>query len=121
MPIIQVTVPPYGEISVNTDMIYCVIPGTGKKGSRLLIDAAGGASIEATESLSQIEHLVGDHFAKFDRASIDPGKTLANRMGWVSIVPHPQVKDVCQINYKNHYVPVKGALPEVIEMMTSLA
>ncbi len=121
MPVIQVTAPPYGEISVNTDMIYCVITGAGKKGARLLIDAAGGASIEATDSLSQIERLVGDDFVKFDRASIDPGKTLANRIGWVSIVPHLQVKDVCQINYRNHYVPVKGKLTEVVEMMRGRA
>ena len=114
MPTITVTAPPpYGKIPVNTDMIYAIVDDPVGKGSRLLIDTAGGRAIQAEETIDQFEDGLKKFFARFDRASIDPGPVLINRLGWVSIVPHPQVSGVTQINFKNHYVPVKATVDQV--------
>ncbi|MFG1186727.1 hypothetical protein [Xanthobacter aminoxidans] len=116
MPIITVTSdPPYDRILVNTDMIYAVVPDAAAPSrTRLLVDAAGGRGVSANEDLGTILKLAGANvFASFQQAALKPGKILVNRSGWVSIAPHPQVKNVSQINFKNQYVAVKGTVEEV--------
>lgn len=121
MPIIVVTSdPPYERIVVNTDLIYAVVGDSTKpSGARLLVDAAGGRGISANEDLDKIANLAGAGvFADFQHASLKPGPILVNRTGWVSVSPHPQVRNVSQINFKNQYVAVKGALDKVVAALT---
>ena len=114
MAVITVTAPPpYGAIPVNTDMIYAVVPDDISDGSKLLIDTAGGRSVSAIDDVDAIAGLVGTAFARFKWAGLQSGYVLLNRIGWVSIVSHPQVKGVTQVNYKNHYIPVKASVDAV--------
>lgn len=119
MAIITVTAPaPYGSVPVNTDMIYAIVPDPVGSGSKLLVDVAGGASVSAAENITALGNLVGAAFVLFKQASLRPASVLLNRIGWVSIVPHPQVKDVTQVNYKNHYIPVKATVSTVAQALS---
>lgn len=115
MAVIVVTVaPPYGPVSVNTDMIYAVVPDIPGTGTKLLIDTAGGRSVAALEDIDAIEAMLASaSFVRFNQASLKPGPVLVNRVGWVSVVPHPQVKGVTQVNFKNHYIAVKASVDKV--------
>ncbi|MFG1380606.1 hypothetical protein [Xanthobacter versatilis] len=121
MPVIIVTSdPPYGRIHVNTDMIYAVVPDVTKPGTRLLIDAAGGRGVSANEDIDAIAALAGPSaFVLFRQASLKPGPALVNKVGWVSISPHPQVANVSQINFKNQYIAVKGSVDAVAQALSA--
>lgn len=120
MPIIAVAAPaPYGKIRVNTDFVYAVVENDVGTGSKLLIDTAGGRSIEVLEDLDAIDTAAGRGvFAIFKKAALTSGSVLINRSGWVSIVPHPQVPKVTQINFKNHYIAVKASLDVVAKALS---
>lgn len=115
MPIITVLLgPPYGTVPVSTDLICAAIPDPAQpaKASDLLIDAAGGRSIAALADIREIGKSLGAEFVQFTMAG---GKSpcFIRRTAWVSIVPHPQVAGVAQINFANRYVSVVGSVDEV--------
>ena len=116
MAIIHVPVgPPYGTISVNTQTVYAVVadPASPKNASDLLIDSAGARSIKALLEVGAVGAMLDREFASFVMAAVSESTCFVNRTAWVSITPHPQVKNVVQINFANHYVPVRGSIDEV--------
>jgi hypothetical protein len=106
--------PPYGKVPVNTDLICAAIPDPAQpaKASDLLIDAAGGRSIAALLDIRQVGQLLGAAFVQFTMAG-GRSPCFVSRTAWVSIVPHPQVAGVAQINFANRYLAVVGSVGEV--------
>jgi hypothetical protein len=122
MSIIEIPVgQPYGTIPVNTLTIYSVVPHppAPDTSSDLLIDSSGARSIQALVPVDEIGRMLGGDFAKFTMASIARSTCFVNRNTWVSIVPHPQISGVVQINFANHYIPVRGTVTEVRHAMQS--
>jgi hypothetical protein len=46
-------------------------------------------------------------------ADVARSTCFVNRTTWVSLVPHPQIPEIVQINFAHHYIPVTGTLAEV--------
>ena len=116
MAIIDVPVgPPYGTIPVSTLAIYAVVPHPADPtaASDLLIDSSGARSIQALLPITNFGGLLGKDFVEFPIADIAQSTCFVNRMTWVSIVPHPQISGVVQINFAHHYIPIRGAVEEV--------
>lgn len=122
MPIIDVPVgPPYGTIPVNTSTIYAVVPHPPDPmaASDLLIDSSGARSIQALLPITNFAGLLGKDFVEFPMADIAQSACFVNRTTWVSIVPHPQISSVVQINFAHHYIPVRGTVAEVKKQLTA--
>ena len=116
MAIIDVPIgPPYGTIPVNTLTIYAVVPHPADPtaASDLLIDSSGARSIQALLSITNFGGLLGKDFVEFPMADMAQSICFVNRMTWVSIVPHPQISRVVQINFAHHYIPDRGTVEEV--------
>jgi hypothetical protein len=112
--------PPYGTIPVNTKLICAAVPDpvSPDTASNLLIDSAGGRSITALVKIRQVGKMLGNEFAEFTQADQARSVCFVNRTGWVSVVPHPQVEGVSQINFANRrYLPVTGMVDKVIERL----
>jgi hypothetical protein len=109
--------PPYGTIPVNTKLICAAVPDpvSPDTASHLLIDSAGGRSINALVKIREMGKMLGDEFAEFTAADQARSTCFVNRAAWVSVVPHPQVQTVSQINFANRrYLPVTGTVDKVI-------
>lgn len=122
MAIIEVPVgEPYGTIPVNALAIYAVVPhpAAPSSGSDLLIDSSGARSIQALLPVQDIGHMLGNDFDEFTMADVARLACFVNRATWVSIVPHPQISGVAQINFAHHYVPVRGTVAEVLQKLQS--
>ena len=121
MPTIEVPVgQPHGDILVNIDLICAAVPDlvSPDRASSLLINSAGGRSITALLKISEIGKLLGNAFVEFTVADAAKSTCFVNRTIWVSIVPHPQVRDVTQINFAHRrYLPVTGTINEVIKQL----
>ena len=116
MVIIEIPVgPPYGTIPVNTASIYAVVPqpAAPATSSDLLIEASGARSIHALVPIDTLGPMLGRGFAKLTMADVARSPCFVNRTSWVSIVPHPQISGVVQINFANQYIPVRGTVAEV--------
>jgi hypothetical protein len=68
-----------------------------------------------------IGRMLGSGFVEFAMADVARSLCFVNRMTWVSVVPHPQVSGVAQINFANHYVPVRGTVTETLQKLQSSA
>jgi hypothetical protein len=122
MAIIEIPVgEPYGTIPVNTLTIYSAVPHppAPDTSSDLLIDSSGARSIQALAPIKDIGLMLGTDFAEFTMASVARSTCFVNRTTWVSIVPHPQIAGVVQINFANHYIPVRGTVTEVRQALQS--
>jgi hypothetical protein len=122
MATIEVPVgPPYGTIFVNTLTVYAAIPHSAApdRSSDLLIDSSGARSVQALVPIGEIGRLLGRDFTEFTLADTARLPCFVNRTNWVSIVPHPQVPGVVQINFANHYIPVLGTVAEVRQKLQS--
>jgi hypothetical protein len=120
--IIEIPVgPPYGTIPVNTSAFYSAVPhpAAPSSASDLLIDSSGARSIQALVSIDQIGGMLGGDFAEFKLADVGRLRCFVNRTSWVSIVPHPQICGVVQINFANHYIAVVGTVVEVRKKLQS--
>jgi hypothetical protein len=121
MTMISVPVgPPYGTIPVNTKLICAAVPDpvSPDTASNLLIDSAGGRSITALVKIREVGKMLGGDFAEFIQADQARSVCFVNRAAWVSVVPHPQVERVSQINFANRrYLPVTGTVDKVIERL----
>ena len=114
--------PPYGTIPVNTKLICAAVPDpvSPDTASHLLIDSAGGRSINALVKIREIGKMLGNEFAEFTEADQARSICFVNRAAWVSVVPHPQVQAVSQINFANRrYLPVTGTVDDVIGRLES--
>ncbi len=109
------TAPPYGNVPVNTDTIYAAVPDAAdpQRLSDLLIDSASVRSIQVLIPVDQAGQRLGAGFIRFEMAALSPSYCYVNRTTWVSIVPHPQISGVTQINFRNHYLAVKGTVAQV--------
>jgi hypothetical protein len=124
MAVIDVPVgPPYGTIPVNTGAIYAVVPHPADPAaaSDLLIDSSGARSIQALLPITNFGGVLGKDFAEFPMADIAQSTCFVNRMTWVSIVPHPQIAGVVQINFAHHYIPVRGTVEGVKKQLLPAA
>jgi hypothetical protein len=124
MAIIEIPVgEPYGTIPVNTLTIYSAVPHppAPDTSSDLLIDSSGARSIQALVPINAIGRMLGTDFAEFTMANVARSTCFVNRTTWVSIVPHPQIAGVVQINFTNHYIPVRGTVSEVRQALQSAA
>jgi hypothetical protein len=72
----------------------------------------GGRSIAALLDIREVGQLLGTTFAQFTMAG-GRSPCFVSRTAWVSIVPHPQVAGVAQINFANRYLAVVGSVDEV--------
>jgi hypothetical protein len=120
MAIIEIPIgAPYGTVPVNTLTVYAVLPhpAAPQSSTDLLIDSAGARSIQALLPIDEVGRMLGNEFAEFTLAHVSPEKCFVNRTTWVSIVPHPQIDGVVQINFANHYTPVRGTVPEVLRKL----
>ena len=88
--------PPCGTVPVNTNAICAAIPDPAlpDAATELLIDSAGGRSINALVAIGEIGRILGGDFAEFTAADPPNSTCFVNRTAWVSVVPHPQVKGV---------------------------
>ena len=114
--------PPYGTIPVNTKLVCAAVPDpvSPDTASNLLIDSAGGRSITALVKICEIGKMLGSEFAKFTQADQARSICFVNRAAWVSVVPHPQVQGVSQIDFTNRrYLPVTGKVDDVIKRLES--
>jgi hypothetical protein len=112
--------PPYGTIPVNADAICAAIPDPAlpAAASLLLIDSAGGRSINASVGIRDIGRMLGAGFAEF--ASVDQTGSICfvSRTAWISVAPHPQVQGVSQINFANRRpLAVAGSVDVVLAIL----
>jgi hypothetical protein len=122
MAIIAIPVgPPYGTIPVNTSAIYAAVPHPAAPAAStdLLIDASGARSIQALVPIDNLGKMLGVDFAEFTMSTETRPACFVNRASWVSIVPHPQIGGVVQINFANHYIPVVGSVADVLKTLES--
>jgi hypothetical protein len=108
--------PPYGTIPVNTNLVCAAIPDPVSPGAAadLLIDSAGGRSINALVEITEIGRMLGGDFVEFTAADQAQSICFVNQKTWVSIVPHPQIDAVSQINFANRRpLAVVGAVKDV--------
>jgi hypothetical protein len=109
--------PPYGTIPVNTNAVCAVIPDpvSPSAASDLLIDSAGGRSISALVQIGDMGKMLGSDFVEFTAADQTRSTCFVNRIAWVSIVPHPQIAAVSQINFANRRpLAVAGSVKDVL-------
>jgi len=109
--------PPYGTVPVNTTAICAAIPDPSlpDAATELLVDSAGGRSINALVAIGEMGTRLGGDFAEFTAADPPKSTCFVNRTAWVSVVPHPQVDGVSQINFANRrYLAVVGDVDEVL-------
>lgn len=109
--------PPYGTIPVNTNGICAAIPDpvSPAAASDLLINSAGGRSINALVEIAEIGRMLGSGFLEFAAADQARSTCFVNQMTWVSIVPHPQIDAVSQINFANRRpLAVVGSVKDIL-------
>lgn len=125
MVIISVPVgPPYGTVPVNADAICAAVPHpvSPETSTDLLVDSAGGRSINVLAPVSQIGKLLGGDFVEFHVADQAGSTCFVSRTGWVSVVPHPQVMGVSQINFAHRrYLAVSGSVEQVLTKLEGKA
>jgi hypothetical protein len=122
MAIIEIPAgPPYGTIPVNTLAIYAAVPHPAAPATStdLLIDSSGARSIQALVPIGNLGNMLGADFAEFTMSAVTPQACFVNRTSWVSIVPHPQIAGVAQINFANHYIAVVGSVADVLKKLQS--
>ena len=122
MAIIEIPAgPPYGTIPVNASAIYAAVPhpAAPKTSTDLLIDASGARSIQALVPIDNLGKMLGADFAELTMSAVTPQACFVNRTSWVSIVPHPQIGGVAQINFANHYIAVVGSVADVLKKLQS--
>ena len=108
--------PPYGTVPVNAKAICAAVPNwvLPDTASDLLIDSAGGRSINALVQIGKIGTMLGRAFVEFTAADQARSTCFVNRAAWVSVVPHPQIEGVSQINFANRrYLAVTGKVSDV--------
>lgn len=111
---------PSGPIPVNIDLICAAIPDpvSPDAASNLLIDSAGGRSINALLDIVKLGSMLNSDFVKFTAADQARSTCFVNRKMWISIVPHPQVDDVAQINFANRRpLAVRGTVKNVLALL----
>lgn len=116
MAIVEIPIgPPYGNVPVNTATICAAIPhpAAPNAATDLLIDAAGGRSVVALLDIGQVGNLLGADFVQLTMADPARGACCVRRTGWVTIVPHPQIEGVAEINFTNRYIAVVGSVDDV--------
>jgi hypothetical protein len=109
--------PPYGTIPVNISVICAAIPDPASPAaaSDLLIDSAGGRSINALVEIAEIGRMLGIDFVEFTAADQARSTCFVHQKTWVSIVPHPQIDAVSQINFANRRpLAVVGTVKDVL-------
>jgi hypothetical protein len=124
MAIIEIPAgPPYGTIPVNTLAIYAAVPhpAAQQTSTDLLIDSSGARSIQALVPIDNVGKMLGADFAEFTMSAVTRQACFVNRTSWVSIVPHPQIAGVVQINFANHYIAIVGSVADVLKQLESTA
>lgn len=112
--------PPYGTIPINTNAICAAIPDpvSPAAASDLLIDSAGGRSINALVEIAELGGMLGNDFVEFSAADQARSTCFVNRKMWVSIVSHPQIAAVAQINFANRRpLAVTGSVGDVLDRL----
>lgn len=110
---------PYGDIVVNTDRIYAAVVSevAGGRIADLLIDCSGTRLISTQLSIAEVGVLLGSDFAQAVKADSAHSTCHPDRCSWVSIVPVTGVADVVHVNYGGHFVPLRGSVESVRQLL----
>lgn len=106
------TVSPYGTVAVQSEKVFAIIVDSEAPAdnSELLLDASGGRSVLVLKPISEVAAELGANFVKFTTAAVGPSECYVNKEAWVTVLPHPQHSNVCQVFGHNRYVAVQGSI-----------
>ncbi|GEM_PF-6565369 len=109
MPLIIVDTP-LGSVAVNPADVFCVLPEPQTPDEDCEIRYDSPKHVLATETADTIAQRVGGDFRRLDAASLDFSYVWINAYKVASVVPHPQVPDVCFVLSATRKLAVKGDL-----------
>ena len=104
---------PTETVSVNTDQIFSAEPNLDTPGDDVDLWWNAARQTLVIEPFAAVVAKLGADFVGFDVAGVRPNSCVVNRKLVISVIPHPQVPDVCFLQGAVRRTSVKGDLESV--------